>query len=150
MKTLLIVGGISCGILFYGCNSYKVSPLPYDVELKTITVVDNPSVIVTDFVDVMADEFAKRKIKLHHVSSDLSEKSDGYVLTYDARQSWDCSLYLSDATIKIIRDGMPVAKGKYHHIGQSFSMDIFTKWRGTEWKMKDLYDELLKNYPAQD
>ena len=107
-------------------------------------------VIVDDFTDVMVDEFAKRKIKLHNVTSELSDKSKGYVITYDARQSWDCSLYLSDATIRIIKDGMPVAKGKYHHIGQSFSLDIFTKWRGTEWKMKDLYDELLKNYPIHD
>jgi len=150
MKTLLIVGGISCGMLFCGCNSYKVSPLPYDAELKNISVINNPRVVVDDFTDVMVDEFAKRKIKLHNVTSELSDKSEGYVITYDARQSWDCSLYLSDATIRIIKDGMPVAKGKYHHIGQSFSLDIFTKWRGTEWKMKDLYDELLKNYPIHD
>ena len=135
-------------LLLCGCNSYKVTSLPYDAELKDITVVNNPRVIVDDFVDVMTDAFAVRNIRLHHVVAELHEKSDGYVIRYDARQSWDFTPYLSDATIRISKNGMPVASGKYHHTGQSFSLDIFTKWRGTEWKMKDVYDELLKNYPS--
>ena len=72
-----------------------------------------------------------------------------YVIQYDARQSWDFSPYLSDATIRVIQNNLTMAKGKYHHVGRSCSLDIFTKWRGTEWKMKDIYDELLKNYPKQ-
>jgi len=137
-----------CGVVMLcGCNSYKVSSLPYDVELKEITVVDNPRVVVGDFVDVMTDAFASRNIKLRYVSDGRGEMSDGYVLCYDARQSWDFTTYLSDATIRISKNGMPIASGKYHHVGQSFSLDLFTKWRSVEWKMKDVYDELLKNYP---
>ena len=152
MKALLIKTGFLafCGIvLLCGCNSYKVVPLPYDEELKDIAVVDNPRVIVHDFVDVMADEFAARNIKLRHVAAEQAEKSNGYVIRYDARQSWDFTTYLSDATIRISRNGMPVASGKYHHVGESLSLDIFTKWRETEWKMKDVYDELLKNFPSK-
>ena len=134
-------------ILLYGCNSYNVKSLPYDPNLKDIVVVDNPKVIVADFVDVMTDEFNAREIKVRCVPQSYAAKPKEYVVCYDARRSWDFSPYLSDATIRIRKDGMTIAKGKYHHTGGSASLDVFTKWRGTEWKMKELYDELLKYYP---
>ena len=81
------------------------------------------------------------------VPQSYAAKPKEYVVCYDARRSWDFSPYLSDATIRISKDGMTIAKGKYHHTGGSASLDVLTKWRGTEWKMKELYDELLKNYP---
>ena len=134
-------------ILLYGCNSYNVKSLPYDPNLKDIVVVDNPKVIVADFVDVMTDEFNAREIKVRCVPQSYAAKPKEYVVCYDARRSLDFSPYLSDATIRIRKDGMTIAKGKYHHTGGSASLDVFTKWRGTEWKMKELYDELLKYYP---
>ena len=132
--------------MLVGCNSYKVDALPYDENLKDIVVVENRKVIVKDFIEVMIDEFNARNIKVRFVGENYAAKPDEYIVKYDARQSWDFSLYLSDATIRILKDNMTKAKGKYHHIGGSCSFDCFTKWRGVEWKMKDLYDELLKNY----
>ena len=121
-------------ILLYGCNSYNVKSLPYDPNLKNIVVVDNPKVIVADFVDVMTDEFNAREIKVRCVPQSYAAKPKEYVVFYDARRSWYFSPYLSDATIHIRKDGMTIAKGKYHHTGGSASLDVFTKWRGTEWK----------------
>ena len=147
MKKSLVCFGL---VVLCGCNSYNVKSLPYDAELKDVVVVDNPKVIVNDFVDVMTDEFNSRKIRIRRVPQSYTVKPNEYVLRYDARQSWDFSPYLSDATIRISKDEMTVAKGKYHHAGGSASFDFFTKWRGTEWKMKELYDELLKNYPLEE
>lgn len=133
--------------LIGGCNSYKVRSLPYDKELKDVVVIKNQKVIVSDFLDVMIDEFNARSIKVRLAPLNYNPTPHEYVIQYDARQSWDLSPYLSDATIRVMKDNMTKANGKYHHIGGSCSFDIFTKWRGTEWKMKDIYDELLKNYP---
>ena len=58
MKSKLV--GLSL-ILLCGCNSYNVKSLPYDPNLKDIVVVDNPKVIVDDFVDVMTDENSLRE-----------------------------------------------------------------------------------------
>ena len=135
-----------CFCLVSGCNSYRVNALPYDANLKDVVVIENRRVIVKDFKDVMIDEFNARNIKVRLEAENYVAKPDEYVVRYDARQSWDFSLYLSDATVRVIKDNMTKAKGKYHHIGGSCSLDIFTKWRGTEWKMKDVYDEMLKNY----
>lgn len=140
---------VFANLLIVGCNSYRVDALPYDANLKDIVVIENRKVIVKDFTDVMVDEFNARNIKVRFVGENYVQKPDEYVVRYDARQSWDFSLYLSDATIRVTKDNMTKAKGKYHHIGGSCSWDIFTKWRGTEWKMKDVYDELLKNYSGK-
>lgn len=137
-------------VLLCGCNTYNVKSLPYDSELKDVAVVHNPKVIVNDIVDVMTDEFNARKIKVHLVPQNYVSKENEYVVYYDARQSWDLALYLSDATIRIMRNGLIVAKGKYYHLGRSMSLDFFTKWRGTEWKMKDLYGKLFQNYQNND
>lgn len=139
---------VSLGVLLLsGCNSYKVKALPYDAELKRVVVVENANVIVDDFVDVLIDEFGERGIKVSVVPPNYAAKPTEYVVRYNALQSWDFSTYLSDATIRVSRDGAVLSNGRYHHIGGSCSLDLFTKWRGTAWKMKDLYDELLKNYP---
>ena len=137
-------------VLLCGCNTYQVKSLPYDPELKDVVVVHNPKVIVKDFVYVMTDELNARKIKVRNAPQDYIGMPNEYVVHYDARQSWDFSLYLSDASIRIIKDGMTVGKGRYHHTGGSASLDIFTKWRGIEWKMKDLYEDLLKNYQPEN
>ena len=144
------VSVVLCLALLCGCNSYNVKSLPYDSELKEVVVVENPKVIVNGFVDVMTDEFNARKIKVRNVPQNYASTPNDYVIQYDAHQSWDFTTYLSDATVRISKDGMTVAKGTYHHVGGSASFDVFTKWRGVEWKMKDLYGELLKNYSSAE
>lgn len=137
---------VCCMFAVCGCNSYKVSALPYDSHLTSVVLVENPRVIVHDFVDVLQDEFNARNIKVVRKPESYVQKKDEYVIRYDARQSWDFINYLSYATVRVEKDNMTMAKGTYRHIGRSCSLDIFTKWRGTQWKMSDLYGELLKNY----
>lgn len=130
-----------------GCNSYKVQALPYDPEMKRVVVVVNPKVVVPDFIDVMADEFNARNIKVFFAPENYTAKHDEYVVRYLALRSWDFAPYLADATVRISKNGLLVAKGHYHHRGGSCSLDIFTKWRSTERKMKVLYNKLFNNFP---
>ena len=141
---------VICGVLFVsGCNSYNVRPLPYDSRLNNVVLVENPKVIVHDFVDVLQDEFNARNIKVIRKPENYVAKPDEYVVRYNALQSWDLSNYLSYAMILIEKDDMIKAKGTYDHVGRSCSLDCFTKWRGTQWKMSNLYGELLKNYQKE-
>ncbi len=129
-----------------GCNSYRVTPLPYDANLKEVYLIDNPDVIVFGFKKQLMKEFNKRGIAVVQVSSRAKVPSDKYSVSYVARQSWDCTTYLSEADIEILKENFLMADGEYEHIGRSFSLDVFTKWRGLEYKMAPLYNELLKNY----
>lgn len=138
---------VVCGMLVAcGCNSYNVSALPYDSRLTSVVLIENPRVIVNDFADVLQDEFNARNIKVVRKPENYVQTKNEYVIRYDARQSWDFSNYLSYAMVRVEKDHVTMAKGTYEHIGRPCSLDIFTKWRGTQWKMSDLYGELLKNY----
>lgn len=146
MYRMLFFFSVCVMLAVCGCNSYNVSALPYDSRLTSVVLVENPRVIVHDFTDVLQDEFNARNIKVVRKPENYVQTRDEYVIRYDARQSWDFSNYLSYAMIRVEKDGMTMATGMYRHIGRSCSLDIFTKWRGTQWKMSDLYGELLKNY----
>ena len=144
MKSFLIaVLGILC---LAGCTSIDVTPLQYDAKIKEIYLIDNPKVIVDDFVPVMERYFAQYGIGLRRVSEFTQLRSNQYGIRYSARQSWDFTTYLSDAFVNVYKGNMLVAEGKYHLIGGSFCFSFF-KWQGTETKMKPVYEELMKNFP---
>lgn len=141
-----IVLGMVLTAFVIGCNTYDVRPLAYDPHLKYVAVVKNPDVKVGDFLDVMENNFGSRGIRVKYVEGSYEGSIGEYVVQYGAKRSWDITPYLADATVKIRKDGITVGRGHYHHVGGSCSWDVFTKWRGTDWKMKDLYDELLRSY----
>lgn len=144
--TILIVFG--CGMLLVcGCNSYKVTALPYDANLKGVVVVDNPKVRDGHFLPVLESAFAERGFRVRHGAA-ADAAGDEAVVTYSALRSWDIVPYLADADVVISKNGVQKASGHYHHTGGSLSLDVFTKWRGDEYKMADLYDQMLKNYTS--
>lgn len=137
---------IAFAALVCGCNSYHVRSIPYDADFKTAVVINNPKVRVSDFEMVLEDAFAEHGIHVEFVSEGYMPADDEYVVRYNALQSWDFVLYMTDATVRVQKGRQNLGSGHYHHNGTNMSLDIFTKWRGTEWKMCDLYDELLKEY----
>lgn len=137
---------VTAALCFVGCTSIDVSPLPYDSKIKEICLIDNPKVIVDDFVPVMERTFARYGIGLRRVSEFTQLRANEYGIRYSARQSWDLTTYLSDAFVNVYKGNMLIAEGRYHLIGGSFCMSLF-KWQGTETKMKPVYDELLQNFP---
>lgn len=144
MKTIKIFAA-ACMMVLAGCNSYKVRPLKYDPNLTEITVIENPRVIVSDFVDNIEDEFGARGIAVKVAGAGYVARSGEYTLSYEARQSWDFTNYLSDAKVNIRKNNVTVAHGRYHHNGGSASLSFF-KWQGTATKMEPLYEELLEEW----
>ena len=134
--------------LMVGCNTYDVRALNYDPEMKQVTVIQNPKVLVADFVNVLEDAFADRGIKVKYGPSNYSAAPGEYTVDYSARQSWDFTTYLSDANVNVRKDNALLGRGHYHHIGGSCSYSLF-KWQGTKKKMTPLYDELFKNYDSK-
>lgn len=142
-KFLMAIVGMTFVV---GCNSYRVKAIPHDDNFKTAVVVNNPKVRVSDFEAVLEDAFAEHGIGVRVVSEGYVPSNDEYVVRYNALQSWDFVLYMTDATIRVQKGSRQIGRGHYHHNGTNMSLDIFTKWRGTAWKMHRLYDELLKEY----
>lgn len=145
MKVRKSAGMTFLCLLVIGCQSYDVRPLKYDPEMKSVTVVKNPKVIVPDSLNVMEDEFGARGIPVMIAHANHVAKEGEYVVTYDARQSWDFTSYLSDANVHVVKDNLLLGRGHYHHNGRSMSLSLW-KWQGTRTKMVPLYGKLLQEW----
>lgn len=123
-----------------GCTSVTVRPVAADVQLHNVCIVDNPQVIVSDFVPVLRDGFAR-----HHIATSVVEQSQAQscvvTLTYTALRSWDLKPYLSHAELRLWRSGMQIGFAEYHLNGKG-GYDL-GKWRGTKSKMDPVIDRLL-------
>lgn len=128
-----------------GCTSIEVRPLPYDAQIKDIKLIENPKVIVDDFVPVMEKNFSRHGIGLKHFTESARVGENEYVIRYSAKRSWMVLPYLADANVRVYKGSMIVAEGKYHLIGRFFCLSPY-KWQGVETKMQPVFDELLKNY----
>ena len=146
MKIVSVVGLLALAVALSGCNSYNVRAIPRDEGLKSVVVINNSRVRVADFEDVLTDAFKDHGISVRYEQDGYAVKEDEYAVTYSALQSWDFVLYLTDANVRVRKGSRLIGSGNYHHNGTNMSMDIFTKWRGTKWKMQSLYDQLLENY----
>ena len=141
-----ILSLLALAFLLAGCTSIDVFPLPYDAQAKEIKLMDNPDVIVRDFVPVMNKHFSEHGITLTRAPENTTIGENEYVIRYSAKRSWFVAPYLSTAYVKVYKGSRIVAEGNYELIGRFFCLSPY-KWQGVETKMKPLYDELLKNYP---
>jgi hypothetical protein len=126
-----------------GCTSIHVKPLDASLNVKHVCIQESPRAKKTDFVSVVREGFDRHGITSEVVYGTVPEKCE-YVLTYNAKWTWDFAFYLSHAEIRIDRDHKKVGYGVYHLVGTGgLSM---MKWQGTKTKMDPVIDELLKFY----
>ena len=127
-----------------GCESMDVKPLPYDGNIGVVKIIDNPKVLVGDFVGVMETCFSEHGIRTRQVDEFYTPRANEYWLKYTALQSFDFVTYLSVADVWIYRNGELMAKG---HWQLDWNGGItLSKFDGTETKMRPFFAELLKNY----
>jgi hypothetical protein len=123
-----------------GCTAISVKPVPSTIAIDRVYIRTNPKVLVSDFVDVLRDGFARHGIASEVIAEDAHAEGK-YVVTYTALRSWDLAPYLSVAEIGIEKDGYPVASAHYHLRGKG-GYDL-GKYRGTKAKMDPVIDQLL-------
>lgn len=123
-----------------GCTSITVTPVASSVQLHDVCIVNNPQVIVSDFVPVLRDGFAR-----HHIATTIVDQAQAgscaVTLTYTALRSWDLKPYLSHAELRLWRGGTQIGFAQYHLNGKG-GYDL-GKWRGTKSKMDPVIDQLL-------
>jgi hypothetical protein len=139
------VRGFACAslLILAGCTSIRVQPVESAASVKHVCIQDNPKVIVSDFVPVVRDGFARHGISTEVYSGEAPAGCD-LILTYTARRSWDFAPYLSHAELRLESKGQQVAYAEYHLRGKGgYSL---MKWQGTKKKMDPVIDELLQAY----
>ena len=56
-------------IIMSGCTSVYVNPVPEGHTIKSVSILDNPKVMITDFTEVLIDGFERKGIKARVVRS---------------------------------------------------------------------------------
>ncbi|MGB3393310.1 MAG: Sbal_3080 family lipoprotein [Stenotrophomonas sp.] len=137
MKTRLLL--VTVLLITSGCTSINVKPIAA-TSLQQVCIVNNPKVIIDEFVPVLQDGFAR-----HHIATQVVEQAQSQscevTLTYTALRSWDFAPYLSHAELRLWRAGRQIGAADYHLRGKGgFALN---KWAGVRSKMDPVIDQLL-------
>lgn len=123
-----------------GCTSVNVKPVAKSAALQQVCIINNPKVIVSDFIPVLRDGFSRHGIATSIVEQSQSNTCD-VTLTYTALRSWDFKPYLSHAELRLWRAGNQIGSAIYHlKGGGGFALN---KWASTKTKMDPVVDQLL-------
>ena len=71
-----------------GCTSINVKSLDPSLKISHVCIQENPKVLVTDFVQVVADGFERNGISTEIITNNTPGECE-YTLTYTALRSWD-------------------------------------------------------------
>ena len=125
------------------CTSTRVFPIPAGSD--TVLVVENPKVIVPDFVAFLCAAFARHGIAARVVAERPADGDLPHV-TYTAIRSWDLGTYLTDADVVVHRGADVLGSANYHLIGKG-GLSLM-KWQSVSTKLTPMMDELLAAYPS--
>ena len=138
-KTILIVAG---GLTVSACTSVPVNAVAEQQvnAIQQICIVNNPKVLVTDFVPVV-----QQRLQHHGIVSRVVEGSEAaacaYQLHYSAKRSWDFTPYMSWAELKLYQNEVLIANAEYKLVGKG-GLSL-TKWQSVETKMTPVIDQLF-------
>lgn len=139
----LIISFISLLFAFSGCTTITVRPIDSGVTLKHVCIKENPQVTIPGFITVLEDGFDRHGISTQIFSGPPPAECE-YILTYTALRSWDFKTYLTEAELRLEKDGKRVGAAQYHLKGKGGLSLV--KWSSVKSKMNPVIDELLKNY----
>ena len=138
-KTVFVVAG---GLAVSACTSVQVNAVAEQQvnAIQQICIVNNPKVLVTDFVPVV-----QQRLQHHGIVSRVVEGSEAsacaYQLHYSAKRSWDFTPYMSWAELKLYQNEVLIANAEYKLVGKG-GLSL-TKWQSVETKMTPVIDQLF-------
>ncbi|MDR2852026.1 MAG: Sbal_3080 family lipoprotein [Burkholderiaceae bacterium] len=127
-------------LLVAGCTSINVKPVPQSERLQHVCIVNNPKVIISDFISILQDGFSRHNITTSVVENEKASSCE-VTLTYTALRSWDITTYLYHAELRLWRQGRQIGAADYH-LRNKGGLDL-SKWRSTRTKMGPVIDKLL-------
>ena len=138
-KTVFVVAG---GLAVSACTSVQVNAVAEQQvnAIQQICIVNNPKVLVADFVPVV-----QQRLQHHGIVSRVVDGSEAsacaYQLHYSAKRSWDFTPYMSWAELKLYQNEVLIANAEYKLVGKG-GLSL-TKWQSVETKMTPVIDQLF-------
>ncbi|VUD46617.1 hypothetical protein TDB9533_00859 [Thalassocella blandensis] len=142
MPTKLLI--ILSTIIFSGCTIKQVVD-PVDMSSTAeLCIVENSAVkegFLRELRATLTEKGIKHKIITEFSATDTCE----WTATYNARWSWDLTIYLSYAEIKIFRNGELSGQALYDSRSGGANMNKFID---AEPKIRELVNQLINKYSA--
>jgi hypothetical protein len=125
--------------LLPACAAVKdVKPVEPTFAIQHVCIQENPKVVIGDFLQVLRDGFDRHGISTE-AFKDTKPSNCEHVVTYVAHNRWEWRVFLSDAEIRIEKDGRYVASASLHYGKWATGKDQTTKE-----KIEPLIDEMLR------
>ena len=123
-----------------------VRPLPPNRDIAEICILENPKVIIADFLPALQEGIQRNGLRskvYREVPSTCA-----YVLEYVAFQKWDFKPFMSQANISLYSGKELVGTASYKLPNGIFGGGGINpaKWDSTKEKIDPLLDELFRNY----
>jgi hypothetical protein len=132
-----------------GCTiQTAVSPLSADRAVAEICILENPKVIIPDFLPVLQEGIQRNGLR-SKVYREVPNAC-AYVLEYVAFQKWDGAPILSQANISLYNGKELVGTASYKLPNGIFGGGGINpaKWDSTREKLDPLLDKLFQNYSS--
>ena len=139
-----VLSALSLSALALGltaCTSVRITPL--QSAPTTMCIEENPKVMVSDFVPVLQQGFARHGITTQPYAT-IAWDQCPYVVRYTARRSWDMAPYLSSAELTVLGPRRETLATAAYHLRGKGGLSLM-KWQGTKSKMDPVIDQLLNN-----
>ena len=142
MRSLPSLPYLAVSIALASCTSIQVEPIAEPLSPEAICIVENPKVIVGDFLSVVRNRIEDHGIRTAVYAAEPPPDECEYALSYVALKRWDMATYLYHAELRLMREGRRVGYAEYHLRGGGGLYPL--KWRGTKAKMRPVVDRLLR------
>ena len=135
-------------LVLSACTSVQVNAVAENQAntIQQICIVNNPAVLVRDFVPVL-----QTRLQYHGIVSRVVESSEAeacaYQLHYSAKRSWDFTPYMSWAELKLYQSDVLIANAEYKLVGKG-GLSL-TKWQSVETKMTPVIEQLFAKRNAR-
>lgn len=141
MYKMLFATFIAC--FAFGCTSIRVEPIRGEENLSQVCVIENDGVEVYDMVQVIRGGFERHNISTRALA--FPDESCTHILSYNAKQWWDFTLYMTYADILVEnKDGNKIGYAEYK-LRWNGGLSP-RKWADTQTKLDPVLDKLLQNY----
>jgi hypothetical protein len=138
MKKLLAMAG---ALLLSACSiqEHVVPVAPSALTDRTICIIEHPETRAT-FLTEYRRQLETRGYQVRMMPPNSSTSSCPTTTTYFARWSWDFTIYMAFADIRVYSNGSEIGRATYDSRAGGFRSD---KWIDAEQKIADLVEQLF-------
>lgn len=127
-------------LLLQGCTAVDVKPVDLKHQVEHICIEENPKVIVKGFLNTVETLLHDRAISTERYSGNVPDHCKHH-MTYTALQTWDMSMYMHYAELRLFEGRDRIGYGEYRLRGGGGL--ALNKWASVKSKMEPVVVKMI-------